>query len=194
MPLNRVFWAECFSWDRMQPISLRSGYEQAHPEIPPSPATSSARVRSVFLSTIVARLREEGTDVLQRLGIKPGPEQALPPEHRFRIDADTARSWEVVAKGIRRMATAVAVVSLLALALRLVLLLAASTWAIWKIAGVTAAIVALVARHAELQLRAQHQLEAQPADTALASEPLVPRVPNESAQSLAGEPSLGFPS
>jgi hypothetical protein len=170
----------------MQVPSHRAGADQPplqiEPLAPRSSPSHAGRVRSIILATIVSRLREEGRDILQRVGIKPGPEQALPSEHRFRITIQTAKVWEARAKFIRRIATAVAVVAILALALRLAMILAASAWAIWKIAGLTAAIVALVARHAELQLRAQHQRESQPGAVPPSQEPAGSAVEQESAR------------
>jgi hypothetical protein len=114
---------------------------------------------STLPAVVAARFREEGVEILERLGIRPGPELALPPEQRFRIDNATAQSWMLKARLLHRLATAIAVGALLAFGLQLAHLLAPATWTIWKVAGICACVVGLVARHAELQLRSQLQLE-----------------------------------
>lgn len=123
-----------------------------------------------YLRTVVDRVTEEGSGILERMGLQPGREESLPAGQRFRLDEPTSRQWQIAAQRIGRASMAVVVVALLAAVLRMLTILSPTVWSIWKVAGIAAFLIGLLARHAELQLAAQLRA-AQPGQAAEAAGP-----------------------
>jgi hypothetical protein len=98
---------------------------------------------------------EDAFSVLGRLGLGNVDESPERTSHDFNITDANAASLMERCESLYRVGIAVFIVTMLSVAMRLVLMVMSPIWSFWIACGISALFLGLIARHAQLQLRAQ---------------------------------------